>query len=312
MKKKTEKKTMDVQGIQITDEGLQFSEIIQGFWRLAEWEYSTAETAKFITQCFDLGITTFDHADIYGGYRCEELFGEAFAQTGIPREEIQIVTKCGIVLEAPARPNHHVHAYDTTKDHILQSVANSLKALQTDYIDVLLIHRPNPLLNADEVADAFMQLLDEKKVFFFGVSNFSPSQYELLFSRLEVPLVTNQLEYSVLNMEHHDTGALDLCQELGIRPMAWSPFAGGRLFTENSEQANRVRSVLETIGNELDGASLEQVALAFILHHPVGFHPVLGTGKIERVKHAIQSLGVELSNEQWFRIWEASMGHEVP
>ncbi|MDX9754163.1 MAG: aldo/keto reductase [bacterium] len=303
---------MKVPSIPTSSGGPKFSKLIQGFWRLSDWNQSVKDTVAVLEACMERGITTFDHADIYGGYTCETLFGKAFAESGIDREAVQIVTKCGIKLVTPNRPQHHFHGYDTTKAHIVQSVENSLTALQTHYIDVLLIHRPDPLMDAEEVADAFKTLQNCGKVLYFGVSNFLPSQMELLQSRLDLPLVTNQIEYSVLNMENQDNGVIDLCQQRGIKPMAWSPFAGGRLFTEESEQAVHVRNTLQRIGQELGGASIDQVALAFILKHPVDFLPVLGTGQIERIHRATESLRLTLSHDQWFQIWTASQGHEVP
>ncbi|MBD3266236.1 oxidoreductase [bacterium] len=298
--------------IPLTQNGPHFSQIIQGFWRLADWKYTKEETARFIQDCYELGITTYDHADIYGLYTCEDLFGEAFQECSVKREEIELVTKCGIKLVAENRPTHIAKGYDTRKEHILLSAENSLKALRTDYIDVLLIHRPDPLMHAEEVAEAFTELKKAGKVLHFGVSNFLPCQFNLLEAKLPFPIVTNQIEYSVMDMEHQDNGVIDLCQQRNIRPMAWSPLGGGDLFTAEEEQPARLRKILKEIGNELGGVTIDQVALAFILKHPVGFLPVLGTGKIERVKAALQALNIELTHDQWFMIWEASKGHEVP
>lgn len=303
---------MTVPQITMIEEGPVFSELIQGFWRLDTWNYTPAEIVRFVEECLELGITTFDHADIYGSYTCESLFGDALAGSSIKREQYQLITKCGIKLVSPNRPENKVHSYDTSYDHIIQSVENSLRNLHTDYIDLLLIHRPDPLMDADEVAEAFEELKESGKVLHFGVSNFLPLQYDLLSSRLSYPLVTNQIEYSVMNMEHQDHGTLDLCQELDIHPMAWSPFGGGSLFSSQSPQAGKVRKVLHEVGVELGDKPMDQVALAFILSHPAGFLPVLGSGKIERVQSAVEALAVTLTKDQWFSIWEASKGHEVP
>lgn len=303
---------MTVPQINMTEEGPLLSQLIQGFWRLDTWNYSPAETITFVEECLALGVTTFDHADIYGRYTCEKLFGDALAGSSIKREQYQIVTKCGIKLIAPSRPENRVHSYDTSYDHIIQSVENSLKNFRTDHVDLLLIHRPDPLMDADEVAEAFEELKESGKALHFGVSNFLPLQYDLLSSRLSFPLVTNQIEYSVMNMEHQDNGVLDLCQELDIHPMAWSPFGGGDLFTSQEPQAGQVRKVLHQIGTELGDKPIDQVALAFILMHPAGFLPILGSGKINRVKSAIEALEITLTKDQWFMIWEASKGHEVP
>jgi predicted oxidoreductase len=216
-------------------------------------------------------------------------------------------------LVSPQRPHHTVHSYDTRKAHIVASAENSLKKLRTDYLDVLLVHRPDPLMDADEVAEAFTELYEAGKVLHFGVSNFTTTQFSLLDSRLtDFDLVTNQIEFSVMHMEPLTDGTLDWCQMLRIAPMAWSPVGGGDLFNGHSEQAVRLRQTMNQIGSELGGASLDQVALAWILKHPSVCMPVLGTGKLERIRAAVNAEKLELSHEQWFRIWEASAGHEVP
>jgi predicted oxidoreductase len=281
-------------------------------WRLADWDYSTDQVAELIGQCLELGITTFDHADIYGGYQCETLFGLAFASMDIPREQVQLVSKCDICLVTPARPDHKLAFYDTSRGHILSSVDHSLQAMRTEYLDVLLLHRPDPLMDAEEVAEAFGALQRAGKVLHFGVSNFLPHEFELLESVLEEPLVTNQIEYSPLEMKHQADGAIDLCQRRQIRPMAWSPFGGGRLFSATDERTERVRDVLAAVGRDLGGAEIDQVALAWILRHPADFLPVLGSGKIDRIRSAVTALEIPLTRQQWFAIWQASMGHEVP
>lgn len=298
--------------IDLCQDGPRFSRLVHGLWRLADWKHSVGETADLINQCLAQGITTFDHADIYGEYTCEGLFGPALAECGVDRSAIQIVTKCGIKLVSANRPAHTGKSYDTSRDHIVTSVETSLKNLRTEYIDLLLIHRPDPLLDPEDVNAAFVSLRDAGKVRHFGVSNFLPSQFEMLAAHLEVPLVTNQIEYSVLQRGVEADGSIDLCLKRGIRPMAWSPFGGGRLFHEDSAQAKRVRETLHEIGRDLGGASLDQVALAWVLRHPAAFLPVLGTGKASRIKKAVEALDLTLSREQWFQIWQASAGHDIP
>ncbi len=300
-----------VSQVQLTKNGPALSNIVQGFWRLADWNASNKEVIALAETCLELGITTFDHADIYGGYTCEELFGQAIAESSLRRESYQIVTKCGIKLKTKNRPDHSIKSYDTSKSHILHSVDNSLKALRTDYIDILLIHRPDDLMDANEVAETFHELKQSGKARHFGVSNFPPHTFDLLASRFHAPLVTNQIEYSVLNMQVQTDGTLDYLQQHNIKPMAWSPFGGGALFTDQEKHKPLVQ-VLQKIGEEHGGASIDQIALAFILKHPAGFIPVLGTGKPERVRTAVKSLDFHLSREQWYRVWEASKGHEVP
>lgn len=278
---------------------------------MAEWQQSPQETLALIQQCVELGVTTFDHADIYGNYTCEELFGTALQASPQLRSQIQLISKCGIKLVSQNRPAHQLKHYDTSRDHILTSVDHSLQALQTDYLDVLLIHRPDPLMDADEVAEVFSQLKQAGKVLHFGVSNFSPSQLDLLASRLAFPLVTNQIEISVMHLDAFTDGTLDQCQRLKIAPMAWSPFAGGQLFQGQTPKAVRVRQAVEAIAQSL-GASLDQVALAWLLTYPAQIVPILGTGNLDRIRRAVEAENLKLSREQWFTLWTASTGVNVP
>lgn len=293
-------------------EDLEFSQIIHGLWRLSEWKMSTEDLVSFIEECIELGITTFDHADIYGGYTCEEIFGKALALKPELREKIQLVTKCGIKLKSNKFPNLKMNHYDTSKEHILLSVNNSLKNLQTDYIDLLLIHRPNPFMNPVEVAEAFNQLHSEGKVRHFGVSNFLPSQFKLLQAYLEMPLVTNQIEVSPMQLEHFEKGTIDLLLEKKVAPMIWSPLAGGRIFTSDTEKAERVRLKLEEIAGEIGAKSIDEVLYAWLLAHPAKMMPIVGSGKIERVRVAAKSTKLSMTAEQWLRIYVGGMGHALP
>jgi predicted oxidoreductase len=303
---------MTVPQLELAKGGPRCSRLALGLWRLASWRLSDAEVLDLLHACLDLGITTFDHADIYGDYACEALFGNALARSPSLRDTMQLVTKCGIKLVSANRPEHTIKHYDTSQQHIIASAENSLKMLRTDRIDLLLIHRPDPIMDPDQVANAFSALRQAWKVLHFGVSNFTPSQCELLASRLDFPLVTNQVELSVLNMEVLHDGTVDQCQRLGISPMAWSPLGGGRLFQADTEQAVRMRRALRAVGERLGDASLDQVALAWVLRHPARIVPVLGTGRIDRVQRAAQAMDLELSREEWFTLWTASAGNEVP
>ncbi|MBE0661654.1 MAG: aldo/keto reductase [Bacteroidales bacterium] len=289
-----------------------FSKTAIGLWRLNSWDFSSVQLLDFIKQCMETGISTFDHADIYGNYSCEGLFGQAMKGQSALRSNMQLVSKCGIKLVSDKRPAHSIKTYDTSRAHIIQSVENSLQALQTDFLDVLLIHRPDPMMNADETAEAFVQLRDEGKVLFFGVSNFLPSQFDLLQSRLDFPLVTNQVEISVMCLDSFYNGILDQCQQQRVVPMAWSPLAGGRLFSSYDPQAERLHKVLTEIGNSFGGYSIDQVALAWLFKHPSGILPVLGSGNIERIRKAVEAEKINLSQEQWFSILVASSGVEIP
>ena len=296
----------------LSDAGPKVSPAIYGFYRWDAQDLNVTKMESIVDLCLELGINTFDHADIYGDYMSEQLFGEATVERSSLRERMQIVTKCGIKLVSKNRPENSIKHYDTSRAHILRSVENSLKMLRTDRVDLLLIHRPDPLMDADEVAGAFTGLKQSGKVLYFGVSNFMPWQFELLASRLDFPLVTNQVELSIMNMGVLHDGTIDMCQRHRISPMAWSPFGGGRLFQSDSERAARVREALAAVGERLGGASIDQVALAWILTHPAGILPVLGTGKLDRIESASASEALKLSREQWFTLWSASTGHEVP
>jgi predicted oxidoreductase len=303
---------MPVSQIAMGSSDLHLSRIIPGLMRLMQWNLSPQELLGWINTCLDMGITSFDHADIYGSYRCEAAFGDALALDPAIRDRIQIVTKCGIALVSSNRPAHTVHHYNTTKAHILTSVENSLRNFQTDRIDLLLIHRPDPLMDADEVAAAIHTLRQEGKVLHFGVSNFMPMHFDLLQSRLGIPLVTNQIEFSVSHMEPFYDGTLDQAQRLRTPPMAWSPVGGGDLFTSNDEKSVRLRAALEKVAKAHGDVPLDTVAIAWILKHPANVIPVLGTGKLERIRTAAAAEDITLEHQEWFSIWEASAGHEVP
>ena len=191
---------MQTAHIRIAPNGPEFSRVVLGLWRLNEWQLTPNQRLALLEQCQELGITSIDHADIYGDYQCEQLFGEALAIAPGLRQRIEIVSKCGIMLVSEKRPQHRLKYYDTGRDHIIASVERSLSSLRTDYLDCLLIHRPDPLMQADEIAEAFRLLQQSGKVRHFGVSNFTPAQFDLLASRF--PLVTNQLELSEIGRAH--------------------------------------------------------------------------------------------------------------
>ena len=290
---------------------LKMSRFSLGFWRAKEWNYNLQQLNELVEKSIELGITTIDHADIYGQYSCEDIFGNILKENPSLRSKIQLVTKCGIKFANKRYPEFTSHIYDTSKKHILWSAENSLRNLNTDYLDVLLIHRPDPLMNADEVADALNELKTSGKVLHFGVSNFLPHHFNLLQSRLDFPLVTNQIEASVLCTEHFDNGNVDFLQEKRIPPMVWSPFAGGRIFHANTEKANNVRSVLFELAYKYQ-VEIDAIAAAWLLVHPVNFIIVLGTGKLERIKSALKGLNVSLTKEEWFKIWVAAQGNDIP
>lgn len=293
--------------------GPEVSRLIYGVWRLLD-EPQGAEVQQVLARiqtCLDCGITTFDHADIYGGYRCEEAFGAALRSNPGLRHKMELVTKCGIMLVNPARPLNRLHHYDYSRRHIAESVERSLRNLSTDYLDVLLLHRPSPLLDPDEVAEALHLLMDQGKVRHVGVSNFTPAQFDTLSSRMKVPLVTNQVELHPLRLEVFLDGTIDQCLQRRISPMAWSPLAGGRLVKGQGEAELRVRAVLEELGRKY-GADLDQLVYAWLLRHPARILPVLGTGKLERITSATRALSLQMETQDWFAVWIASSGAPLP
>ncbi len=292
-------------------DSIQFSPIALGMWRLNDWGLYGKKLAGWIEEAIDLGFYSFDHADIYGGYTCEEIFGEAMATNPALRQKLQLITKCGIILPTPNRPENKMHKYDTSPRHIINSAERSLRNFRTDYLDLLMIHRPDPLMNPHEVAAAFYELKQSGKVLFFGVSNFTPSQFNLLQSCLNFPLVTNQVEVSLLQLKTLYDGTLDQCIMHGIRPMAWSPFGGGRLFSGESPEIQRLRNELEKIAARFNGAAIDQIALAWLLQHPAGIVPVLGTGNMDRIRGAKGALELPLTHDHWFSILTAALGREV-
>lgn len=297
-----------VQRITLAPQGPEFSRFVMGYWRLMDWNMSPLQLASFIEEHLDLGITTVDHADIYGGYQCEAAFGEALKLVPALRDRMEIVTKCGIA--TTAKPEHAIGHYITDSAHIIKSAEQSLVNLATDRIDLLLIHRPDPLMDADEVAEAFLNLHQSGKVRHFGVSNFTPAQFALLQSRLPFTLATNQVEISPVHQPLLLDGTLDQLQQLRIRPMAWSCLGGGRLF--NDDEFQPLRNELETIARELNAESIEQVVYAWILRLPSKLLPIIGSGKIERVRSALAAEELEMTRQQWFRIRKAALGYDVP
>lgn len=297
-----------VQRITLAPQGPEFSRFVMGYWRLMDWNMSAQQLVSFIEEHLDLGVTTVDHADIYGGYQCEAAFGEALKRSPALRQRMEIVTKCGIATTAKAE--HALGHYITDRDHIIRSAEQSLTNLATDYLDLLLIHRPDPLMDADEVAEAFLALHQSGKVRHFGVSNFTPAQFALLQSRLPFTLATNQVEISPVHQPLLLDGTLDQLQQLRICPMAWSCLGGGRLF--NDEAFQPLRDELAQVAQELNAETIEQVVYAWILRLPSQPLPIIGSGKIERVRSALAAEQLAMTRQQWFRIRKAALGYDVP
>jgi len=282
------------------------SKIIAGTMNWGVWDknLSTFDMANLIHVCVENGITTFDHADIYGGYTTEAQFGKAFSESKIDRSKVQFISKCGIAL--PKLRGNIIKHYNYSKDYIISSVENSLKNLQTDYLDILLLHRPSPLMQSEEIAAAVAQLKADGKIIDFGLSNFSPSQTDLILKNTAVDY--NQIQFSATNCEAMTNGSLDHMQTHNIRPMAWNPL--GMVFRENTDQTRRMKTLLsELVAKYHVGSDL--ILLAWILQHPAKVIPVAGTVNVARIQYLKKLEDLTLDLEDWFAIWSESMGHEV-
>jgi predicted oxidoreductase len=282
---------------------------IVGCMRWGAWgeNFTTGQYQKLIDQCVAIGLNIFDHADIYGHYTTEADFGHALKGNSSIRNQIKIITKCGINMLTPNRPHHAIKSYDTSAAHIIKSVEQSLTNFHTDYIDTLLIHRPDILINVEEVAATITALKTSGKIKSFGVSNFTTSQVALLHKY--IPVEHHQVEISVTNLNAFDNGVLDQCQLENIEAQSWSPMGNG-IFTENTEQHHRILSEADSLSKAYE-CSVNQILLAFLYAHPSQIVPVIGTTKFERIQDAAKAMDIELSREDFYKLWTASTGKEV-
>lgn len=300
-----------MQRITLANSDLNFSRLVYGVWRLADDpDLSIKHVRAKIDAALEEGMTTFDHADIYGNYECEKLFGQALKENPTLRNKMEIVTKCDIALESEKFPDRRVKHYNTSAEYINDSIENSLNHLHTDYIDTLLIHRPDPLMNAAETGAALDALIDSGKIRSAGVSNFQPEDWRLLQNNMSHRLIINQIEISVLEQSCFTNGHLSALQNDSMAVMAWSPLAGGRIFGTDAA-ASRVRPVLERIAKD-QGSRVDLVAYAWLLAHPANIIPVVGTNNIDRIKGTKGAQDVAIDRETWFEIWTAAAGQEVP
>lgn len=288
---------------------IQLSPIIAGVmnWGLWDKNLNTREMNHLIHLFYENGITSFDHADIYGGYTTESAFGKAWATSKIAREKVQFISKCGIQYIAESRPENKIKHYEYSKEYIISSVENSLKNLQTDYLDVFLLHRPSPLMRANEIAEAVEKLKADGKILSFGVSNFTASQTTLIQSKTEVSF--NQIQFSAT---HHDAmldGSLDFMELHKIQPMAWNPL--GVAFRENTDQTFRLRQLLAKLVEKY-GVGADIILLAWVKQHPANILPVAGTINVSRIQQLMKAQTLVLDTQDWFAIWAEPMGHRVP
>jgi predicted oxidoreductase len=302
---------MPINNLQLATD-LSLSRIIHGLWRLGDWNLGKKDLAAFLEEIMEMGISSFDHADIYGDYSCEKIFGDALRLQPSLRKDMQIITKYGIKLRSDKYPERKLQIYDYSYQHIVQSAEQSLKNLGIDTIDLLLLHRPAPFFDPEEVTRAFDELYQAGKVRYFGVSNFTPGQFEMLQKHWHQSLLTNQIEISPSCLEHFENGNLDFCLKEQIRPMSWSPLSGGELFQPTTTKGVRILKVLEKITKEIEAKSIDQLVYAWIMKHPSQIMPIVGSGKIDRIQTALDGLELELSMEQWYEIYNASTGVELP
>lgn len=291
-------------------ETLSLSRIIQGFWRLTDWNWDTERLASFMKGCIARGVTTFDTAEIYGNTECERQMGLVFAKYPALRQQVQLVTKTGIHKDGgmvtPDGGTIQISKhYDTRYETIKQACLDSIERLHCGQIDLYLIHREDPLLDPHAAAKALLELKAEGLVKEIGVSNFDPWKFNALQSCTGGQLVTNQIEFSPVCYEHIDSGMLDLLLEKQIHPMIWSPLAGGKIFISDEEPYRQVRAKLEEIAVR-HGTAPETILYAWILYHPVGMLPLVGSNKLERLDHAVAALDVRLEHWEWYEIYLAS------
>ncbi|SAL14101.1 aldo/keto reductase [Caballeronia peredens] len=285
------------------------SRVVAGMWRVMRWNMTPVELAGFIEACIDMGVTSFDHADIYGDYAAESAFGAALALQPSLRARMQLITKAGIRAVSPARPGHRVKHYDSSALHLRESVERSLRALRTEHVELFLLHRPDPLMDEDDLAREIEKLIGEGKIGAFGVSNFTAREFDALHAC--VPLATNQIELSPFHSAPIENGALVAMKSAGITPMVWSPLGGGRLFDEKDDAAARVRHALQHIQAQRALSSWVSVAYAWVLRLPSRPTVIAGTRRIEGMRDAVEALDIDLTREEWFSVWEAARGRAV-
>jgi predicted oxidoreductase len=296
--------------IYLSDSGPKVSPAIYGFWRWEDTSVSGMATMeKIVNLCLELGINTFDHADIYGGYQCEELFGNVMKQKSFKREDVVLFSKCGVNIPHASRPDTRIKYVDTSAAHIVKSVDNSLLKLQTDYIDIFLLDQLDPLSNLEETALTLERLRSSGKIRNIGVANFSVFQHQLLASYLRAPIVTNHIELNLLNTTALDNGQLDYIKQRYMRPLAAAPLAGGRIENGTDEAAVRVHYKLEGLSKKYN-AHIESIAVAWLVK--LGALPLIGTTSEQRIKNIVNAFDVNLDRQDWYELYYASKGKAAP
>ncbi len=291
--------------IYLSDSGPKVSPAVYGFYRWGNGDLSQNKMETIVNLCLELGINTFDHADIYGDYECEELFGQVIKNKSVKRDELVLFTKCGINLPHPSRPDIRVKHYDTSRKHILKSLENSLRNLRTDYIDIFLLNQLDPLSNLEETALTLHKLRESGKVKNIGVVNFSVFQHQLLSSYLRIPIVTNHIELNLLNTTAFDNGQIDYLKQKYMRPLAMAPLAEGRIANNIEKRPLLIRRKLEELSPKYS-ANIESIAVAWIVK--LGALPLIGTTDEQRIRNIVGAFDIDLDRQDWYELYEASRG----
>lgn len=295
-------------------DGLDFSQIAYGTWRILDVEPKASVEAlrSSLELCLELGLTTLDTAEIYGGYQVEAFLGKTLASSASFRDQFEIVTKCGIDVPSDEKSGVQTNHYRATAENLQRCAEKSLRLLGVDCIDLFLVHRPDWLTPADETAAGLEKLIQAGKIRQAGVSNYTVSQFDLLNSRMDHPLATNQVEVSLLCMDAIYDGTLNQCEQHRIAPMAWSPLAGGGVFSKDNEAATRVRECMDGMRERYDGAAYDALAFAWVMALPSRPVPVIGTNDPDRIRSTVQAVDLSLAREDWYALWEAAKGCSVP
>jgi Predicted oxidoreductase len=289
--------------IYLSDSGPKVSPAIYGFYRWRESEVTTSNIEHMLNLCLELGINTFDHADIYGGYQCEEIFGKVLSSSGIKRDDIVLFTKCGLIVPHPSRPEVRLKHYNTSRAHILTSLDNSLKKLRTDYIDIYLLNGLDALSNLEETALTLRKLRESGKVKNIGIVNFSVFQHQLLSAFLDIPIVTNHIELNLLNTLSFDNGQIDYIKQRYMRPLATSPLAEGRIAESNDNISLRVRLMLEVLAKRYD-VHFECIAIAWLIK--LGALPLIGSNNEQRIRNIVKAFDIDLDHQDWYQLYEGA------
>ena len=286
--------------------------LVYGTWRMLDGAHSSQDINRRLNRCVELGITALDTAEIYGGYAVEAALGDAMALSPGLHEKLRVITKSGIYVPNSKNPERTVGFYDASATQLKKSVEASLRLLGRDRIDLFLIHRPDWFSSIDDTAAGLNQLIRDGKIQHAGVSNYTPTQFAALNSRVDTGLLTNQVEFHLLKMEPTIDGTFDLCLQHRMRPMAWSPLAGGKLFDKNNPASVRLASVANSMSAKYGGATLEQLAYAWVMGHPSRPIAVIGTNKLERIESAVRAASLTLEREDWYALWVAAQGRNIP